>query len=370
MSEYVMPNGQSFNDPIPPVNNNSEYELKRKIKKSYNWAGGVMLLQFAFAVVVQLAVQIPYEAILTLQYMNEHSGELDMQAFMAWLTPHFQAGLYLILLNTVVYLVANLASFFIGKKVSNKLFPAKIFNKGKLNASDAGLCIAAVVGLQGISILIQSAMMAITQTSAVNETLASMMSFSDDIFKNIVMVIYFVFIAAITEELLCRGIMMKFLSPVSVNFALIASSVMFGLMHGNFAQIFNGALLGLVLGYAAMKSGSVRLPILCHMAANTNAMLMAGIEYFLPDQAMTIELIYAVILAVIAVVSIIALLKRNGWVNENDGYEGLEKLEIASEKTKEFTWKLLLKSPTFWIFTAMYIGTALIMLTPLANMGV
>ena len=28
MSEYVMPNGQSFNDPIPSDNNTSEYELK------------------------------------------------------------------------------------------------------------------------------------------------------------------------------------------------------------------------------------------------------------------------------------------------------------------------------------------------------
>ena len=118
-----------------------------------------------------------------------------------------------------------------------------------------------------------------------------------------------------------------------------------------------------------MKSGSVRLPIICHMAANTNAMLLAAIEYLLPENAYTIELIYAVILAVIAVVSIIVLLKRNGWVNENDGYEGLEKLAVPSEKTKEFTWKLLPKSPTFWVFTAIYIGTAIIMLTPMANLG-
>ena len=335
MSEYVMPNGQSFDDPIPPVNNNTEYELKRKIKKSYNWAGGVMLLQFAIALAVQFAIQIPYEMILTMQYMSEHaSEELDMQALMAWLMPHFQDGFYLILVNTIVYLVANLASFFIGKKVSKKLFPAKLFNKGKLKTADCALCVAAVVGLQGISILVQTAMMAITQTSAVNENMAAMMSFSDNVLKNVIMVIYFVFIAAITEELLCRGIMMKFLSPVSVNFALIASSVMFGLMHGNFAQIFNGALLGLVLGYAAMKSGSVKLSILCHIAANTNAMLLATIEYLLPEQAMTIELIYAVILAVTAIISIIALLKRNGWVNENDGYEGLEKLEITPEKKR------------------------------------
>ena len=125
MSEYVMPNGMSFDDPVPSDNNNSEYELKRKVKRSYNWAGGLMLLQFAFALVVQLVIQTPYEMILTFQYMAEHgSEELDMQALMDWLMPHFQNGLYLILLNSIVYLVANLLCFFIGQKVSKRLFPA------------------------------------------------------------------------------------------------------------------------------------------------------------------------------------------------------------------------------------------------------
>lgn len=368
MSEYVMPNGQSFDDPIPSDNNISEYELKRKIKRSYNWAGGVMLLQLVFALAVQFAIQIPYQVKLTMEYISEHGSITDIEAFNAWIMPFFEDGLYLIAVNTVVYLVANLLCFFIGRKVSKNLFPAKMFSKGKLSGKDCGLCIAAVVGLQGVSMLIQFAMMTITKTSAMNETMAAMASFSDDILKNVIMVFYFVVVAAVTEELLCRGVMMKFLSPVNKSFALIASALMFGLMHGNFAQIFNGALLGLVLGYAAMKSGSLKLSIACHMAANTNAMLLAAIEHFLPEQAGMIELIYAVVLAVLAVVSIITLLKRNGWVNNNDGYEEEEKLEIAPEKTKALTWKLLLKSWTFWVFTVVYLITAIMLLTPVTEM--
>lgn len=366
MSEYVMPNGQSFDNPVPPVNESGEYEIKRKIKKSYNWAGGVMLIQLAIAFAVQFAVSFVYSSVKMAEFMmgNPQASPEEIMEF----TMSIQTPFYLLVVNTLCYLIANLACFFIGKGISKTLFPVKLFSKNKLGVPDSLLCVAAILGLQGLSMIVQFIMMSITKVSGVNEATAQMMSFSDNIAHNVLMIVYFVIIAAVTEELLCRGVMMKMLSPVSKTFALVASSVLFGVMHGNFNQMFNGALLGLVLGYAAMKSGSLKLPIICHMAANTNAMILAVLEYKLGEGAGIIEVIYAAILIVVGIVSIIMLYKRNGLINEEeDGFPAADgdKLEVEPEQKKQLTWKLLLKSPTFWIFLVIYIFTAIIMLTPI-----
>ncbi len=346
MSEYVLPNGQSFDNPIPPINSQGEHEIKRKISKSYNWAGGIMLIQFLIIQIISVASSFIYSFIFTFQFMAENPDASPEKMMEAVLASQFDP-MYLLVVNTIAYLIGNTLCFFIGKGVSKNLFPVKHFSKGKLPAADCGLCILAILGLQGLSMIIQVVVMSITQVSGVNEMTAEMMSFSENMFKNVLMIVYFVIIAPITEELLCRGIMMKMLSPVSKTFALVASAVLFGIMHGNFNQIFNGALLGLVLGYAAMKSGSLKLPIICHMAANANAMLLGALEYKMGEAAGTIEMIYAVVLLVAGIVSIIALIKRNGLINEEkDGFPTEEKLELTDEQKKKYTFKQLIKSPT------------------------
>lgn len=365
MNEYVMPNGQSIDNPTPPENQISEREIKRRVKKSYNWAGGVMLIQLGIVLAVQYVISFVYSAVKMVGYIVENPQPTPEQIIE--FTMSLQTPFYLLVVNTVCYLIANIASFLIGKRVSKKFFPTKFLGKGKLGVPDCLLCVTAILGLQGLSMIVQFIIMSITKMSGINETTATMMTFSDNVAQNILLVVYMVVIAAITEELLCRGVMMKFLSPVSKTFALIVSSLFFGIMHGNFNQMFNGALLGLVLGYAAMKSGSLKLPIICHMAANANAMLLGLLEYKLGEKAGIIELIYAAVLIVVGIVSVVILLKRNGFINEEkDGFPVAEKLEVFSpELKKKLTWKLLVQSPTCWIFTVIYIFTAIVMVTSL-----
>jgi len=73
---------------------------------------------------------------------------------------------------------------------------------------------------------------------------------------------------AIFEELFFRGIVMQSLRPYGDGFAILVSSVLFALLHGNLVQIPNALLCGLVLGYFAIRSGNVVTAMIMHFVYN------------------------------------------------------------------------------------------------------
>lgn len=324
----------------------------KRVKGSYNWAGGLMLIQFAIIMFVSFFGNMVGSVVMSVQIAMQ--GVTDPAEMQEKLMEGVTSPFYLLIMNTLAYLIANTVCFFISKLASKNVYPAKVFGKSAISPLDGLLCVLTVLGLQGLSMFIQVAIMNITGVTGVNEQAQAMMSFSDDIKHNVLMIIYFVFIAAITEELLIRGGVMKLLSPVSKPFAVIASAILFGLMHGNFNQMFNGFLLGLAIGYAAMKSRSLWVPIVCHMCANAAAMVLSYFEYSVGESFGTIEFIYAGIILVIGAAAAVLLYKRNGKVTEEDGFP-CEGAPVIADEGKKFTWKAFVKSPTVWITAVIYI---------------
>lgn len=356
-NEEIFTQSVKENQPPNPV---------KQIKKCYNWACASLLFQFLIANAISLIGSFIYSTVLTVQLMAKENitdtVELT-EKVMDSMDPAF-----VILLTAVSYLTANLISCLIGNAATKKLYRARIFGGIKLPAADCGLCIAAILGLQGLSMIVQLIVTNITQMSGIDSETAAMFSFSDDAARNIILILYTVVIAAFTEELLCRGVVMKLLSPVSSRFALVVSALLFGLMHGNFNQIFNGFLLGLVLGYAALKSKSVWMSVICHMAANTNAMILSFLEYKIGEDFFIAEIVYAVVLIFVGAAAIFLLYKRNGRVDDScDRFPAESSFAVEGCNTKQLKWKLLIASPCFWIFTAIYLVTAIVMLTPLAS---
>lgn len=73
--------------------------------------------------------------------------------------------------------------------------------------------------------------------------------------------------APVGEELLYRGFIMKSLEKYGKTFAILISSILFGLMHTNLTQSLFAMLVGLVLGYVA-SNYSLKWAILLHMINN------------------------------------------------------------------------------------------------------
>ncbi len=77
----------------------------------------------------------------------------------------------------------------------------------------------------------------------------------------------------IMEELTFRYGVHKTLAQHNVAFAYVASSIIFGLMHGNPIQIVYAALLGWLLAYVYTKTENIWYPIILHAVNNTSSLL-------------------------------------------------------------------------------------------------
>ena len=79
-----------------------------------------------------------------------------------------------------------------------------------------------------------------------------------------------VILAPVSEELLFRGLTLRFLRSAGVKFAIanVIQALFFGILHMNVVQGIYAFVVGLVLGYAAGKCRTVFLPILLHLCFN------------------------------------------------------------------------------------------------------
>lgn len=100
-------------------------------------------------------------------------------------------------------------------------------------------------------------------------------------------VAYFISIAivpAIFEELFFRGAIMQSLRRFGDGFAMIVSAILFALSHGNLVQGPNAFLVGLVLGYFALRTGTILTPIIMHFINNAIAAGLNLAFLYLPEE--------------------------------------------------------------------------------------
>lgn len=84
---------------------------------------------------------------------------------------------------------------------------------------------------------------------------------------------------AISEELLFRGIVFNGLrSRISDWGAVVLSSLMFALMHGNLLQLVYPFILGMVMAWIVMRTGSIVASMIIHFTNNFLVVVFAYIE--------------------------------------------------------------------------------------------
>jgi uncharacterized protein len=84
--------------------------------------------------------------------------------------------------------------------------------------------------------------------------------------------IAYVIVAPITEEFLFRGyILQRWASKWSMTVALVASSILFGVLHAN---IIGLSMFGLVMGVLYIRTRTLLIPIACHAFNNLIALFL------------------------------------------------------------------------------------------------
>lgn len=116
-----------------------------------------------------------------------------------------------------------------------------------------------------------------------------------NILSKIILVIALAIIPAIFEELFFRKALIDFLIPYGRNFALLFSSLLFGLIHMNLSQGLFAFIIGLIFGAIYLYTNDIKLSIFIHFINNG----FAALAMILPE--MMILLVTLLLLAVLFV---------------------------------------------------------------------
>ncbi|MBQ7466727.1 MAG: CPBP family intramembrane metalloprotease [Clostridia bacterium] len=94
-------------------------------------------------------------------------------------------------------------------------------------------------------------------------------------------------VPAVCEESLFRGVILQGFRGKGKHFAVLMSALIFMLMHGGPEQTVHQFILGVILGYVFIYSGSIWMTILIHFLNNFISVTMIYITSFLPKTAET-----------------------------------------------------------------------------------
>ena len=148
-------------------------------------------------------------------------------------------------------------------------------------------------------------------------------------------------VPAVLEEFALRGIVLGTLRKFGDTFALITSSLCFGIMHGNFEQIPFAFMAGLILGFVTIKTGSLRTAMFIHFLNNFISVVFSYMKNgVLVDYQ---NLIYVILLAVFLILFIYFINRTAGQDILKIEYGGC----ILPEKEKYKTFFLSIGNIVF-----------------------
>ena len=156
-------------------------------------------------------------------------------------------------------------------------------------------------------------------------------------------------VPALVEEFACRGILLGLLKKQGNVFAVITSSIVFGIMHSNFQQIPFAILVGLILGYIYVKTESIWTCVLVHLVNNA----ISVIFNYLPSSLGTNEqnMLYLVYLILTMLAAIVGVLLISKSVEAT--YEIEDEVDECVTNKQKYIW--FFTAPTIIIFIAINI---------------
>ena len=132
--------------------------------------------------------------------------------------------------------------------------------------------------------------------------------------ESIGMLLYAGIIGPVAEELWFRGVILKNALPYGKRFAIIASSVLFGVFHANIPQAIFATMVGLILAYVAVEY-SIFWSIALHIF--NNLIMGDGVGFLISGlEVKTQDLICNLLMLVFFVVGILILLHDKKEIKE------------------------------------------------------
>lgn len=318
-----MPERRSFR----PV---SEQE-RRAIKKNYSTA-------FIEAVLHSVGSLVLANIFFVLMVIFGYEFRVNEEGFQILDIPYLIAGV-------LPSIIICLGIFLFDKKISGNKF-SEYFRGDGITAGTVFGFFGMTMLFYSVGIILQQLLMGGCFAAGFSPIREEYLSDSDLSVPYLVLeVVLTGIIGPFAEELMFRGVILRRLSIVSQRFAIFASALIFGMMHGNLLQMVMCFCIGLVLGYAAVKTGSLLLPIAGHMFINLFA-ISNEIMLFLTDEdtANSYWIAYLGAFLLIGAVALVILLSRRRI-----------SLPKSTEYHRKRTFPVIVTCVSFWVMAALYI---------------
>ncbi len=190
---------------------------------------------------------------------------------------------------------------------------------------------------------------------------------------NYSIVLQFITIAivpAFCEEFLFRGVILSNLMPYGKAVAIVGSSALFGLMHGNFYQFLYTTAAGIILGTVYVLTDSIWCSTFVHLINNSISIIQTAVsERFNEYTASVILTALEGVIFVFGLVSLIFLIVKRGrkrvktnaamksvfgasFCSENEGLVGVSGMLSATEALKLFWCPSILMFAAYSIINA------------------
>ncbi len=297
MTPYQMPSAGPQNSsppPVPPVFNPAYLQEKRRLRQTSLFFGIATILYFAASVVISNLLNF----LIQLSYQFFHRPPFGNSEVIYYLSS--------ILAYILTFSIAYGAYMLLLRMPWKAAVPFRPVAAGKVL-----LCIPVTFSISIIGSIFTSIL-------SILFTLIGYQPVSSDVSVPMTVpgtILYFIMLAVlppIFEEIAFRGILMQSLRRFGDGFALLVSSILFGLFHLNMIQAPYAFLLGLWLGYLVLRTGSLRISMVLHACINFSAGVMSILTATFSEQALiVISLVYLIFWIFTGVGSLLFLILRN-----------------------------------------------------------
>lgn len=259
---------------------------------------GAALLYIAIYFVVQTIVVTAFEffALMEQSYEMILKGEIDYTALYDMILKSVtENSVILTVISNVVFVATVIIIFVVRKK--------NFFREVGLMKPDPRyiLPVAALGASMNVLIAVALSIIPFPQSwwDAYNAASAPLDQ------TNALTIVAAVIVAPLTEELLFRGLVFTRVSRAfGVYFGMVASSLIFGFMHGTAIWFIYTALFGLVITFVFVRSRSLVYPILFHLSFNLTSFIFSD----------SISIYVMIVSAVIFVAALILIISMSNKV--------------------------------------------------------
>ncbi|MBQ9898451.1 MAG: CPBP family intramembrane metalloprotease [Ruminococcus sp.] len=248
---------------------------RRRLRRSYSIGGWCLLLQFAAVDVLIYGLLLLFRAVL----MKINPGWDSLDAYY-----YLRGTSMMIGISLIVYAFSNIFTAMLGLKWSrtdvSELTRTRELTFGRVVA----YCLIGIM-LRNVAVYASAGVEAIADKFGYTTHTLDTGGLAESVLGQAVMLAYTCIVAPVTEELFFRGMLLRTFSKANQRFAVFASAVFFGLVHGNIPQFLLAFILGVFLAHITLRHGSVIPSIIVHSFINSFSSLYAFLVGKLDDSA-------------------------------------------------------------------------------------